>query len=172
VNFQHLITVENGLLYTVSPTTAIFEIRSQEGGQQMAPRPVARLVGLNIFLDDNQKGILEIDGQAPIEFSKDGSPRTLRFNNECDVTYFPASPNYKMRNDFYMDYEEIIDTSVNEVNENFLMVVAQKEPNLTSNFFGFAALDDGDGGDDGSDDGKNTSPCTVRAYGNTDGWGV
>lgn len=166
-NFQHIVTVKNGLLYTIAPTTSVFEMRDETGNQIMPPKRIAFGIGIKIFLDKTQQGVLNVPGQAPILLPKDGSQRIIRISHECETEYNALSPDFKRRNDFYMNYDAVIDREQSGVSENFLMMVARRETPQLNHFAGFAELADLTEEVLG---GKNTSPCTAIAFGNTDNW--
>ena len=158
----NLITVENGLLHTYAPTFSTFTIHDGNNVEVMNEKSVALNIGVNIYLDDQQRGELEIGQAMKIPFEKQNGTQIVRLNNECDCDFDPHSNDPKKRNDFYLNYEHIIDAP-----ETFFKIATVESPPLVPRFARFLALRL-----DSEDllGGKDASPCTAYGYGHTGRW--
>ncbi len=167
-DFQNLITVKNGLLHTVAPTVSTFVIQDSQNSQLMGPKPIAFKIGVNIYFDQTQSAELVFsNGRQTIPLIKDGSYKVVKLNNDCNVQYTPTSSDPKQRNDFYKDYEHIIDSSQTQLGETFLILDTPATPPVLPHFAGIMALT---GATEALFGGKTDNPCGARAFGFTDNW--
>ncbi len=167
MDFTNIITIKSGILYTIKPTTALFEIRDSANQQIMPPRQIAFGIGINIYLAAKQTGILEISGQKPIVFEKDGNQKFIRFGNECGQDFDAFSPDLKLRNDFHLNYQHIIDAEKNNLLPAFLSIVGTKDDLVAENFGTFKEFEDMT---DEEIEHKTLNPCGAYGFGNTGGW--
>lgn len=171
----HKISIlDGGILYTYATTTAKFFLDGAPNWTES--RQVAAMLAINIYLDAGKEGILVGYNNSPKTFPKlkKGETHVIIFDNDCQETsgkrcqYYPNRPTPQERNDFYLNYENIIDNSAGRVSEFFLRI----DPANPGSGLHFFDNDCNARPFSMSKDKKfilesNNSPCTATGYGRT-----
>ncbi len=143
LKFSNSIIIKSGVLYTTKLSDYEYSLVDTKGDEIMPPRQIAFEMGIDIFLDENEIGILKWteNGKTHIQEFDNQNDHTIVFDNNCiDLSTYNLKP---IISDFPLNF-------VNIVNDPRILQCDTKE---------FINIMEGD-----------RAPCAIVGYGWTDGW--